>query len=373
MGSHASKIAFPILWESKNLLYFYTISCSFMALSGSFAIFLPRIMARPFFINPGILGIFLLSTGLILRAFFFNMAVAVISGIFCGIGSSLMILVFKNFVVNIKEPDRSCLVCKNITLSKVGQIIGSIISGYFISAFSRFFHFGIEIALVFSAIPVFLIIFFLPQKTMVDVIENTKYYSVLKYISYNVKFTLSIVFTVFLSGFYQASLIPLIPIYLKTGGLSTQNIGLLMSSGIILGIIVNYIISKKKYFNNSGKIYFIISIFSSTFLIGYITPMPLYITSFSALFYIFSRTVASTFSNVIEMNLVDEKYASSLFGILSTTFLISDILGSSISYFVFELRSFWLTSFLIALLSITNGFLLMYISNKKFGHKITSF
>lgn len=101
--------------------------------------------------------------------------------------------------------------------------------------------------------------------------------------------------------------------------------------------------------------------------------MPLYITSFSALFYIFSRTVASTFSNVIEMNLVDEKYASSLFGILSTTFLISDILGSSISYFVFELRSFWLTSFLIALLSITNGFLLMYISNKKFGHKITSF
>ncbi|EMT6577302.1 MFS transporter [Providencia rettgeri] len=337
-----SKTLQPIYWEQQAQLTLFSISYVMMAIAGACSLLYAKGLSRIGTKNGLIVGFFLYGSGLVLRAYLTGMAIAVTSGLMAGMGASIIAIALKSLIFNIDKQEQNKVVLHTDNLSTVAQSLGALIAGGLVTILSVIDQSPYRSALLISGAMVLIAIVAIPslkiqqtEKSLTKKIsqKNASFFHFL------IKTDLVLFIAFIISGASWALILPIIPVYLKNMHFSDANVGLVLSLGVISGLILKNLFM----FIFSGKDKSISLLVFSGLCMLMLYGMFWSIKYGSTIIFAFSiismymfRTVCSLLINLVEMEIARKGNAEHIFGLIQTAFLTGDIFGGIALPYVYK-------------------------------------
>ncbi|MEX9843029.1 MFS transporter [Providencia rettgeri] len=337
-----SKTLQPIYWEQQAQLKLFSISYVMMAVAGACSLLYAKGLSR-FGTKTGlIVGFLLYGCGLVLRAYPTGMAIAVTSGLMAGMGASIIAIALKSLIFNIDKQEQNKVLLHTDNLSTVAQSLGAFIAGGLVTILSIIDHPPYRSALLISGGMVLIAIIAIPSlkiplnKTPLAKNPPQKTTSFFPFLS---KADLILFIAFIISGASWALILPIIPVYLKNMHFSDTNVGLVLSLGVITGLVLKnlfmFIFSDKdkpiSLLVFSGLC--MLMLYGMFWSIKFSSPIVFAISVIAM--YMF-RTVCSLLINLVEMEIARKGNAEHIFGLIQTAFLTGDIFGGIALPYAYE-------------------------------------
>nr|WP_305009848.1 MFS transporter [Providencia sp. MGF014] len=337
-----SKTLQPIYWEQQAQLTLFSISYVMMAIAGACSLLYAKGLSR-FGTKTGlIVGFLLYGCGLVLRAYPTGMAIALTSGLMAGMGASIIAIALKSLIFNIDKQEQNKVLLHTDNLSTIAQSLGAFIAGGLVTILSIIDQTPYRSALLISGVMVLIAIVAIPSlkipKTEKPLVKKgsqkgTSFFHFLN------KADLVLFIAFILSGTSWALILPIIPVYLKNMHFSDANVGLVMSLGIISGLVLKNLFMF--IFSDKDKpisllvfsVLCMLMLYGMFWSIKYGSPV-IFAISIIAM-YMF-RTVCSLLINLVEMEIARKGNAEHIFGLIQTAFLTGDIFGGIALPYVYE-------------------------------------
>ncbi len=337
-----SKTLQPIYWEQQAQLTLFSISYVMMAIAGACSLLYAKGLSRIGTKNGLIVGFFLYGSGLVLRAYPTGMAIAVTSGLMAGMGASIIAIALKSLIFNIDKQEQNKVVLHTDNLSTVAQSLGALIAGGLVTILSVIDQSPYRSALLISRAMVLIAIVAIPslkiqqtEKSLTKKIsqKNASFFHFL------IKTDLVLFIAFIISGASWALILPIIPVYLKNMHFSDANVGLVLSLGVISGLILKnlfmFIFSGKE--KSISLLVFsglcMLMLYGMFWSIKYGSTI---IFAFSIISMYMFRTVCSLLINLVEMEIARKGNAEHIFGLIQTAFLTGDIFGGIALPYVYK-------------------------------------
>lgn len=337
-----SKTLQPIYWEQQGQLNLFSVSYVMMAIAGACSMFYVKGLSHIGTKNSLFVGFFLYGGGLILRAYPVGISIAVISGLMAGMGASIIAIALKSLIFKTDKAAQSKILLHSDNLSTLAQSLGAFIAGALVTILSTVDSNAYRSALIMSGgmvlIAMFTIASLSPQKkepplAKPDLKINTSFFKLFN------KKDLVLFIAFILSGASWALILPIIPIYLKNMHFSDTNMGLVMSMGVITGLILKNLFMLLFSEKNKSLSLLVFSCLCMLMLYGVFWSikmgLPLIFAISVIAMYMF-RTVCSLLINFIEMEIAQRGNAEYVFGLIQTAFLTGDILGGIALPYVYK-------------------------------------
>ncbi|MCB6144912.1 MFS transporter [Providencia rettgeri] len=343
-----SKTLQPIYWEQQAQLTLFSISYVMMAIAGACSLLYAKGLSQIGTKHGLMVGFFLYGGGLVLRAYPTGMAIAVTSGLMAGMGASIIAIALKSLIFNIDKQEQNKVLLHTDNLSTIAQSLGAFIAGGLVTILSIIDQTPYRSALLISGVMVLIAIVAIPSlkipKTEKPLVKKgsqkgTSFFHFLN------KADLVLFIAFILSGTSWALILPIIPVYLKNMHFSDANVGLVMSLGIISGLVLKnlfmFIFSDKdkpiSLLVFSGLC--MLMLYGMFWSIKFSSPIVFAISIIAM--YMF-RTVCSLLINLVEMEIARKGNAEHIFGLIQTAFL-TGISLAELPYPMFMSLVFWLT------------------------------
>ncbi|MGJ7976651.1 MFS transporter [Providencia hangzhouensis] len=325
-----SKTLQPIYWEQQAQLTLFSISYVMMAIAGACSLLYAKGLSR-FGTKTGlIVGFLLYGCGLVLRAYP------------TGMGASIIAIALKSLIFNIDKQEQNKVLLHTDNLSTIAQSLGAFIAGGLVTILSIIDQTPYRSALLISGVMVLIAIVAIPSlkipKTEKPLVKKgsqkgTSFFHFLN------KADLVLFIAFILSGTSWALILPIIPVYLKNMHFSDANVGLVMSLGIISGLVLKNLFMF--IFSDKDKpisllvfsVLCMLMLYGMFWSIKYGSPV-IFAISIIAM-YMF-RTVCSLLINLVEMEIARKGNAEHIFGLIQTAFLTGDIFGGIALPYVYE-------------------------------------
>ncbi|MGG4662156.1 MFS transporter [Providencia vermicola] len=337
-----SKTLQPIYWEQQGQLNLFSVSYVMMAIAGACSMFYVKGLSHIGTKNSLFVGFFLYGGGLILRAYPIGISIAITSGLMAGMGASIIAIALKSLIFNAEKSAQSKMLLHSDNLSTLAQSLGAFIAGALVTLLSTVDSNAYRSALIISGGMVFVAIFTIAslntqQKEQTlpkpDPKKNTSFFKLF------CKKDLILFIAFILSGASWALILPIIPIYLKNMHFSDANMGLVMSMGVITGLILKNLFMLLFSEKNKSFSLLVFSCLCMLMLYGVFWSinmgLPLIFATSVIAMYMF-RTVCSLLINFIEMEIAQKGNAEHVFGLIQTAFLTGDILGGIALPYVYK-------------------------------------
>ncbi|MEY0542221.1 MFS transporter [Providencia rettgeri] len=337
-----SKTLQPIYWEQQAQLTLFLISYVMMAIAGACSLLYAKGLSQISTKHGLMVGFFLYGGGLVLRAYPTGMAIAVTSGLMAGMGASIIAIALKSLIFNIDKQEQNKVLLHTDNLSTIAQSLGAFIAGGLVTILSIIDQTPYRSALLISGVMVLIAIVAIPSlkipKTEKPLVKkgsqkNTSFFPFLS------KADLILFIAFIISGASWALILPIIPVYLKNMHFSDANVGLVMSLGIISGLVLKnlfmFIFSDKdkpiSLLVFSGLC--MLMLYGMFWSIKYGSPV---IFAISIITMYMFRTVCSLLINLVEMEIARKGNAEHIFALIQTAFLTGDIFGGIALPYVYE-------------------------------------
>ncbi len=334
-----SKTMQPIYWNDQGYLDLFGISYVFMAIFGSLSIVYSKIPATIGIRKSIILGGIIYSLGLGLRAIPSTISLAAISGAFCGMGSILVFLSNRYWLLSYSDEDtRPIYIAKINLFSDVGKNTGIFFSGVLAMSITLPGISGERFVLILSSILVLIAIIIYPKNSSdFDSKDEVKGGS-LKHLfkTYPGKVVSQIVFLLFL-GIQSAILIPVLPLYIKEFGFSTSNTTIVLSIAAGLGTAAQYLYSKKLKRKNLYASYAIVSILVALCTLGFLnSEKSAYVFVMFLVVMMVFRALSGILYSVGQYHLFQKDHLPAAIGLIQTTFILGDLAGGALLSYVYK-------------------------------------
>lgn len=335
-----SKTLQPIFWNMQGKLWLFSASYVAMAVAGSLSLFYSTFINYIGLRKSLILGFSLYAVGLMLRAYPINIAIAILIGFIAGVGASVTGLTLKALLLELSVNIRQKVILHTNNINALTQSLGAVLSGFLVTLIAIFTTRCYEVALIFTGLICASSIFFVPHNlpTKKFLLINKK--ASLWYLFVNNKLFYTTLFVAFfINGICWAVIIPLIPIYLKTLHLDISTIGIVISAGIIIGLIIkNLYIYLFEHSNKRTALFIatfltISSLYSSFIFLNYQSALLYSLTII--VFYAF-KTLHSLLLSIIEVAMTAQHNAMLVLSLRQTAFLSGDIIGGIFMPFIYH-------------------------------------
>ncbi|MBG5929260.1 MFS transporter [Providencia rettgeri] len=337
-----SKTLQPIYWEQQAQLTLFSISYVMMAIAGACSLLYAKGLSQIGTKHGLMVGFFLYGGGLVLRAYPTGMAIAVTSGLMAGMGASIIAIALKSLIFNIDKQEQNKVLLHTDNLSTIAQSLGAFIAGGLVTILSIIDQTPYRSALLISGVMVLIAIVAIPSlkipKTEKPLVKKgsqkgTSFFHFLN------KADLVLFIAFILSGTSWALILPIIPVYLKNMHFSDANVGLVMSLGIISGLVLKNLFMF--IFSDKDKpisllvfsVLCMLMLYGMFWSIKYGSPV---IFAISIITMYMFRTVCSLLINLVEMEIARKGNAEHIFGLIQTAFLTGDIFGGIALPYVYE-------------------------------------
>lgn len=330
-----SKTIQPIHFENSHNLVNYGLSYSTMALIGYFSFLTGHLTDKWGAKKTVGLGGLCYAIGIFLRAFPTRPEIAILSGVFAGLGASAVLSSLRLWMLSLSnENTRAKWVGLKSSTTALGTAIGCALAGI-IPSFTMEMR-QIQIGAAGFLLFVSMVILFwspgqkhrvagpsggTPWAQLLDVIKSHR----------NLAITTSLIGV--LTGFYVSFVSPYLPLILKERGLSMQSIGLSIGAFSLIRFFADPLIAKliQRHSQNSLKFFI-----GAEFFIFLVTG--LFAIAFSPSVFIgflLVRCFALGFSTISEELLWLQKFPKEkvglLFGLNQSAFFIGDFLGGIVN------------------------------------------
>lgn len=364
-----SKTLQPIYWEQQAQLTLFSISYVMMAIAGACSLLYAKGLSQIGTKHGLMVGFFLYGGGLVLRAYPTGMAIAVTSGLMAGMGASIIAIALKSLIFNIDKQEQNKVLLHTDNLSTIAQSLGAFIAGGLVTILSIIDQTPYRSALLISGVMVLIAIVAIPSlkipKTEKPLVKkgsqkNTSFFPFLS------KADLILFIAFIISGASWALILPIIPVYLKNMHFSDTNVGLVLSLGVITGLVLKnlfmFIFSDKdkpiSLLVFSGLC--MLMLYGMFWSIKFSSPIVFAISVIAM--YMF-RTVCSLLINLVEMEIARKGNAEHIFGLIQTAFLTGDIFGGITLPYAYE-SGFLVNTPLVIIIFILISNILIYACAK---------
>ncbi|QDY44250.1 MFS transporter [Candidatus Pantoea soli] len=336
-----SKTLQPIYWEQQGQLKLFSASYVAMALAGACSIFYARILARTGAKVGLSAGFLLYGIGLVLRAFPEGMAIAVGSGLTAGVGASCIGLSLKSLVFQADEGNKERIILHSDNIMTVSQSLGAFVAGGLVTLLALYGSSPYATGLLISGLLVLTGLVLIPSlKSGVAVISTMKKEE--QPAKWQLDKTDVLLFTAFIiSGACWALILPMLPVYLKDMHFSDAHVGLVMSAGVIGGLLFKNIFILLFKSSDRGTSLLIFALLCMLAIFAALSALKYQLTIIFAVsviaMYTF-RTICSLLISYLEMDIAQRGRAEHIFGLTQTAFLTGDILGGIALPYSYESR-----------------------------------
>jgi Arabinose efflux permease len=357
-----------LYFQANNNLENFSISYSTMAISGALSFLitnqLPTNQSK-YYIKTFIP---IYSIGLLLRVFYNNSFIAALSGILCGIGASVILLLVRQWLLYLSamdEKNKSFLQSSRFTIMQTASIISTILAGILITILGKN-NLAYILVLIISAITILLTLFIsIPSIQIPE--RNKKFFNILP--SNKTKGVKLYILSVLL-GISSSLIASILPAIIKGEGWSVLNTSLITTIATILTLIFSFIFALPKISKKPG-LYFLgtqlIVIFFSLLI-----PLKLGINKTNIIFLtlLIETSLAGFYilKEMMEYSFIPKKESLMYLGLIQSSFLVGDSLGSLLgSYFYnnFGVNKLFILFGIISFIATTLFTLFYKIQSKK--------
>ncbi|MDX7986986.1 MFS transporter [Xenorhabdus sp. 12] len=368
-----SKILHPIYWESSGHIDLFSYSYIAMAIVGTLTFSYTPLIRKFGLYHCLIIGFIFYAVGLSLRGFPINLSISLISGISAGIGANIITLCSQGFILEAEKNERKKLILHSGNILSISQGVGIFLSGILVFFISFFSENSYQISLIIIALITLAGVFFVPthikkEDPEIGKSENNNcsitYYS---FVFVNKKSILYCFISMCLLGVVWSIIIPTFPIFLKNAKLPPEMIGLTLSLGVFLGILVkNAYASLTK--NNAYHPMLISLSTSVSIYLFYISLKigSIYLIFSSFILFSIFRTLNSFIIDILKFSMTRKEPTILLLGLIQTFFLLGDVLGGIFMPFIYQNNILLDYPFIFPLL-ISSGMFFFLIAKKEFN------
>ncbi|WP_237712340.1 MFS transporter [Pantoea sp. Sc1] len=284
---------------------------------------------------------FLYGVGLILRAFPEGMIIAVCSGLTAGVGASFIGLSLKALIFQTDEGKKERILLHTDNIMTISQSLGAFVAGGLVTLLALYGNSPYATGLLLSGLLVLAGLVLIPSLKPGVKVAPSKSKDVQSQ-KWQLDKTDMLLFSAFIiSGACWALILPMLPVYLKDMHFSDAHVGLVMSAGVVGGLVLKNVFVLLFTGRDRGTSLLIFALLCAVAIYGALNALKYQFAIIFAIsviaMYTF-RTVCSLLINFLEMDIAQRGKAEHIFGLTQTAFLTGDILGGIALPYSYESR-----------------------------------
>lgn len=346
-----------LFFQQNNGLTNYAVSYSAMAVAGAFSFLLSNHFASWGLRRTSLVFLPIYAIGMFLRVIPNSFFIALISGIFSGIGASVVLLIIRSWIYSVSDSDsdsKGTLVSARYTIMQVSSLLATVIAGGIISLFNSNDAIYMVLLIISSIL--------MGSLTIVKAIPNgriqRKKNNLFTALPQNKTSGLILFSVVAFLGLTNALIDPILPAILRDNGLEVSLTSIWVTIFGLLTVGASLFFQHSRLSKDSGKAFLLNELIVGIFML---ISGVFYKDSFNLLLIAFSLMSISTagffiFKELMEYDMFPKKESFIYLGLAQSGFLVGDALGSPIGTFIFQQYGTQMLLFMYGIFSISCGF-----------------